>query len=262
MRPQARLEKKVAIVTGAGRDVGRGIALRLAKDGCRVVAADIDSQAASRVKEEIGEMGAEALSVKVDVTKDEQVNEMVERTLKECGKIDILVNNAGVNKAFPITELSEETWDLILNVNLKGVFLCCKAVVPHMIKQKQGKILNMSSKVAKLGGRWLTAYTASKAGVVGFTQSLARELAPHKINVNAICPGIIFTELWEGLKEKFAKKLNIPEEEVNERYVKEIPLGRACTPEDVANVVVFLCSEESNYMTGQAINVTGGQEMR
>jgi acetoin reductase-like protein len=262
MTLQGRLEKKVAIITGAARGIGKGIALRLVKEGCRVVVADIDFQGASKIKEEIDKMGGESLSIKVNVSKNKEVKKMVEMTLKEFGRIDILVNNAGVNKACPITELSEEGWDYILNVNLKGVFLCCKAVVPHMIKEKQGKIVNISSKVAKLGGRWLTAYSASKSGVVAFTQSLAREIAPHKINVNAICPGIIFTELWDGLKEKFAQKLNISQKEVNERYVKEIPLGRACTPEDVANVVVFLCSEESNYMTGQAINVTGGQEMR
>ena len=262
MRSQVKLEKKVAIVTGAARGIGKGLAIRLAKEGCRVVVTDIDFQGASEAREEIDKMGGEALSIKVDVTKSEEVNKMVEMTLKEFGKIDILVNNAGVSYVFPITELSEETWDYTLNVNLKSVFLCSKAVVPHMIKEKQGKIVNISSKVAKLGGRWLTAYSASKAGVVAFTQSLARELAPHKINVNAICPGIIFTDLWKGVKEKHAKKLGISKEEVNERYVKEIPLGRACTPDDVANVVVFLCSEESNYMTGQAINVTGGQEMR
>ncbi len=244
MRPQARLEKKVAIVTGAGRGVGRGIALRLAKEGCRVVVADIDSQAASRVKEEIGKMGAEALSVKVDVTKDEQVNEMVERTLKEFGKIDILVNNAGVNKAFPITELSEETWDLILNVNLKGVFLCSKAVVPHMIRQKQGKIVNMSSKVAKLGGRWLTAYTASKAGVVGFTQSLARELAPHKINVNAICPGSFDTSGASSNTEELRDE--------------GIPLGRRGAVDEMGDLAVFLASKYSKYITGTEIVIDGG----
>jgi acetoin reductase-like protein len=255
-------DDEVAIVTGAGKGIGRGIAIRLAKEGCNVVVSDIDFRVAEETADEIRKMGRESIPIRTDVGKNREVKEMVNMTIEKFGKIDILINNAGIAMQAPVIELEEEIWDKIMNVNLKSVFLCCKTVAPFMIEKSKGKIINVTSKVGKLGGRWLSAYSASKAGAISFTQSLARELAPYRINVNAICVGIVFTDLWKSLKERHAEKLGIRIEDVDGYYIKQIPLGRPAVPEDVANVVVFLSSSESDYMTGQAINVTGGQEMR
>ena len=257
-----RLEGKVAIVTGAGRGLGKGIALRLAKEGCNLMVSDVDVESVKKVAEEISATGQEALFSKTDVSVSTQVEKMVNETEGNFGRIDILVNNAGITAVGHITKLTEEEWDRCLDINLKGVFLCSKAIAPIMIKQKSGRIINLSSKSGKQGGLWLSAYCASKFGVIGLTQSLALDLAQHGITVNAICPGIIFTPQWDKLVVEYGKKLNIPETDVRSYYVKKIPLGRDGTAEDVANVLVFLLSQEASYMTGQAINVTGGQEMR
>ncbi len=257
-----KLTAKVAIVTGAGRGIGRGIALRLAEEGCSLVINDLDLNGAKDVVRKIKERGRGAIAIRADVSKYPQVKRMVKAAIDRFKRIDILVNNAGITKVLPVTELTEKVWDKVMDINLKGTFLCSKEVAKQMIKQRSGKIINISSKSGKVGGLWLSAYCASKFGVIGFTQSLALELAPYGINVNAVCPGIVFTPLWKSLEKKYAKKLGIPIEKVRPYYVSKIPLGRDGTPEDVANVVIFLASSDSDYMTGQAINVTGGQEMR
>jgi sorbitol-6-phosphate 2-dehydrogenase len=187
---------------------------------------------------------------------------MVDQAVGQFGNVDILVNNAGIVQPAFITDLTEENWDRTMRVNLKSMFLCSKAVAPIMMEQQFGKIVNVSSRSGKRGGLWLTAYCASKFGTIGFTQSLAMDLAPYGINVNAICPGPVYTPLWDNvLKEAYAKKQNLDVEEVKDYYISKVPLGREVTLEEIGNIVVFLCSDESNYMTGQAINITGGQEM-
>jgi len=253
---------KIAIVTGGGQGLGKGLAVRLAKEGVSVVVADMDLDKAKATAEEISKGRGVAIAIKVDVGRSADVSGMVDAVIKKFGKIDILVNNAGITLPGFITDLSEEEWDKTIAVNLKGAFLCCKAASVYMIKQKYGKIINISSKSGKQGGLWLSAYCASKFGLIGFTQSLALDLAPFGINVNAICPGVIFTPMWDSLDKVYAKKLNIAPEKVRDYYRGKIPLGRDCSIEDVANVMIFLLSDAANYMTGQAINVTGGQEMR
>ncbi|MEK6645714.1 MAG: sorbitol-6-phosphate dehydrogenase [Candidatus Firestonebacteria bacterium] len=258
-----RLKDKVVIITGAGQGIGKGLAIRLAKEGCNVVVADINFDNAKSVSEEIINTGRKSIPVKIDVTNSKDVDEMVKKAVDKFKRIDILVNNAGIIKAFAITDMPEEVWDAIINVDLKGTFLCTKAVAKVMVEQKYGKIINISSKSGKKGGLWLSAYCSAKFGVIGLTQSVALDLAPYGINVNAICPGNVFsTPLWDQLDKEYSKKLNIPPAEVRKKYIEKVPLQRECTVDDVANLLVFLASDESNYMSGQAINVTGGQEMR
>jgi sorbitol-6-phosphate 2-dehydrogenase len=258
-----RLNGRIALVTGAGQGIGRGIALSLARAGADVVINDISLATAQSTAQEISSLGRRSLAIPADVSQSEEVSRMVHQILDEMGAIHILINNAGV--CFPafITDLTEAMWDRTILVNLKSMFLCCQAAVPSMMDQKYGKIVNVSSKSGKQGGLWLTAYCASKFGIIGFTQSLALELAAHNINVNAICPGTVYTPLWDNvLKQAYAKKLNMEVEKVRDYYNAKIPFGREVTLEEIGNVVVFLCSDESSYMTGQAINITGGQEMR
>jgi len=261
-----RLKNKIALVTGAGQGIGRAIALRFAKEGAALIVNDINIDTAQKVVEEIKKFsgpGCRAFAIAADVSKSTEVEEMKKRVEERFGpRLDILVNNAGIAKILPFTETTEEIWDKILNVNLKGTFLCCRAFVPWMIEHRYGKIINMSSKSGKSANAWFTAYCTSKFAVIGFTQALALDLAPYGINVNAICPGIVFTPHWDDLEKQYARKRNMPVEKVREYLVGKIPLGRAQTPEDVAAVACFLASDEAGYMTGQAINVTGGQEMR
>jgi len=259
---EPRLKGKVALVTGAAQGIGEGLALRFAREGCHVVVNDLNEERLIEVVGKIEGMGQQGLACVADVADRASVQSMVNETLTKFGKIDILVNNAGVVKAAHILNLEDEDWDLSMKVNLKGMYLCSKLVAEHMVQRRCGRILNMSSKSGKQGGLWLTAYCTTKFGVIGFTQSLAMDLAPHRITVHALCPGIVFTPQWAQLEVAYGKKLGIPKDQVRDHYVKKIPLGRDATVEDVANVAVFLCSDEAEYMTGQAINITGGQEMR
>lgn len=257
-----QLAGRVAIVTGAGQGIGRGIALSLAKAGAEIAVNDIDADTAQSTATKISELGHRSIAVQADVSNASEVEKMIGQVLAELGTIDILVNNAGICSPAFITDLSEEAWDQILSVNLKSMFLCSKAVAPIMMERSYGKIVNVSSKSGKRGGLWLTAYCASKFGVIGFTQSLALDLAPYAINVNAICPGTVYTPMWDNtLKQAYAKKLNMDVEEVREYYTSKIPLRREVTLGEIGDAVVFLCSDQSSYMTGQAINITGGQEM-
>ncbi len=256
------LRGKIAIVTGAASGIGKGIAVRFAQEGAHVSCCDLNEKGAMETVREIEALGREGMAIRVDVTKAEEVAEMARRVFERWGRIDILVNSAGIIKAHFITEVPEETWDAILNVNLKGTFLCIREVAKYMVSQKRGKIISISSKSGKRGGLWLGAYSASKFGIIGLTQSAAMDLAPFQINVNAICPGNVFsTPMWDLLDKEYSRKLGVPPEQVRKIYVEKVPLGRECTVEDVANVAVFLASSCSDYMTGQAINVTGGQEV-
>lgn len=264
-----RLEGKVAIVTGAGSGIGRGIALAFAKEGAKVAVNDEHGDEATAVAEEVRAQGKEALAVEGDVSRNDHVEEMVRRALAAFGRIDVLVNNAGVcgeHVGTPLSDLTEEDWDRTYEVNLKAHFLTCRAVMPHMIEQKSGKIVNISSIAGKTGEPVIPHYSASKAGVVNFTQALARELAPHRINVNAVCPGLIWTPLWERMAKVVAEKAGLPSG-VEPRAVfdgavqQTILMKTEQTAEDIAMTVVFLASNESDQITGQAINVDGGAEL-
>lgn len=243
-----RLADKVAIVTGAGRGIGKAIARKLVEEGAKVVICDIDEELAQATAQEINESFPQsAVALKVDVANGESVNQMVERTLEMFGKIDILVNNAGITRDALLLRMSEEDWDRVLNVNLKSVFLCTKAVAKHMMRQRYGRIVNISSVIALRGNVGQTNYGASKAGIIGFTKSAARELAGRNITVNAVAPGFISTEMTAKLPQ-----------EARDKMLAQIPMERAGEPEDVANVVAFLCSDEASYITGEVIRVDGG----
>jgi len=255
-----RLNDKIAIVTGAGRGIGEAISIRLAKKGANIVVCDIDFDNAERTAEKIKATGHRSLAIKADVSKSSDVEKMVNLTMEKFGRIDILVNNAGIVIVKPIVELEEGEWDKVINVDLKGVFLCSKAVAKIMIRQKSGKMINISSDSGKTGYALFAHYNAAKFGVIGFTQGLAKELAPYKINVNAVCPGIVGTKMWDYVDERLGRRWGLPKGEALRMHIKQIPLGRLETPEDVAGVVAFLASQDADYMTGQAINVTGGRE--
>jgi 3-oxoacyl-[acyl-carrier protein] reductase len=246
-----KLKDKVAIVTGSGQGIGREIALTFAKEGAKVVVSDITEKIHEVVKE-IEALGSQALAVKCDVSKLSDAEKMVKETIKKFGRIDILVNNAGIFPFKPFTEMSEADWDKVLNVNLKGTFNCTKAVIPYMIKQKYGKIINISSIAGTVVGfQQLTHYCASKAGIVGFTKALALELAPYGINVNAIAPGPIETPGTQALGK-----------EIYEQIKKAIPIGRWGKPSEIANVALFLASEDSSLITGQCIVADGGYSLQ
>jgi meso-butanediol dehydrogenase/(S,S)-butanediol dehydrogenase/diacetyl reductase len=255
-----RLKDDIAIVTGAGRGIGRGIALRLAKEGAHMVTCDINIENAEKVSQEIKGIhpNARGFPLQTDVSDEKEVESMVARVLKELGKIDILVNNAGILAITPGTEITEEEWDRVLAVNLKGPFLCSKHVAREMVKRKKGKIINIASNAGKRGDRFLAHYCASKFGVIGLTQVFAIELGPHNIHVNAVCPGFIETDMFAVLDEGFGKYLGKTPEQNRQDFVSLVPLGRMGTPEDVGALVAFLATEDADYIQGQAINLCGG----
>ena len=254
-----RLKDKIALITGAGEGIGRAIALSFAKEGAKIVIADINFKNAKKVSEEIITLGSKSLAIKTDVSKQKEVNQVVNRATDKFKRIDILVNNAGISKILPFTRTTENIWDEILDINLKGTFLSCKAVIPYMLKQKSGKIINLSSQSGKKGNSWYAAYCASKFGIIGLTQSIALEFAPYGINVNALCPNVVFTSMWKRQLNQYAQKYGLPSEKVKDFLLSKIPFGRFPKLEEIANVALFLASEESSYITGQSINVTGGQ---
>jgi len=242
-----RLKDKVVIVTGAGQGIGKGIALSLAKEGAKVVVSDI-TEKTNEVVKEIQDSGGEAIAAKLDVTNPKDAEGVAKLAIEKFGRIDILVNNAGIYpmKSFP--ELTEQEWDKVLSINLKGTFNCTKAVVPKMIEQKSGNIINIASIAgAVIGYQTLVHYSASKAGVLGFTRSAALDLAQYKIRVNAIAPGAVNTPGTKSVGEEAMKQVE-----------QTIPLKRLGQPEDIANLVVFLASEDSSYITGQMIVIDGG----
>lgn len=258
-----RLEGQVAIITGGGQGLGEALAQRLDREGCKVVVADINYEAAQKVAESL----KGAIAVKVDVCDEEQVEAMVDAAVEKFGKLDLLVSNAAILIAKAATEFPGAQWKKVIEVSLAGYFLCAKAAARVMIPNKKGNIIQINSKSGKKGSYKNSAYAAAKFGGIGLTQSLALELAEYGIRVNAICPGnLLDSPLWNqgpnSLFKQYAANQGITEEQVRQKYLSQVPLGRSCQYDDIANVLVFLASEDASYMTGQGINVTGGQEMR
>ena len=258
-----RLKDKAAIITGGAQGLGEALARRLDAEGCSVAVADINLESAEKVAAGL----KNAIAVKVDVSDERQAEAMVSAAVNKFGKLDLLVSNAAILIAKPVTEFPGEQWKKMMDVNLVGYFNCAKAAAKAMIPNRRGNIIQINSKSGKKGSYKNSAYAASKFGGIGLTQSLALELAEYGIRVNAICPGnLLNSPLWnEGpnsLFKQYARNQGITEEQVRQKYLSQVPLGRSCEYEDIANVMVFLASDEASYMTGQAINVTGGQEMR
>ena len=260
------LDGQVAIVTGAGSGLGRAIALRLSREGAAIAATDLNAEAAEKLMVEIKAQTKSGLSIQMDVSVEKDVERTVRQTLENFGRIDILVNNAGAGSAGLIINHSEEDWDKTMRVNLKGTFLCSRTVAKEMIPRKQGRIINISSIGGKSGEELIGAYCASKFGVIGLTQVMAKELGRYQITVNAVCPGYIWTPMWESLgqwlKENIPTLASLSPREIFDRRVKSVtPLRRPQEPEDIANLIAFLASEEARNITGQAINVDGGALM-
>jgi len=255
-----RLKGQVVIVTGAAQGLGEALVHRLDKEGCKVVVADINYEASQMVANSL----KEAIAIKVDVTNEIEVEAMVKAAIDNYGKLDLLVSNAAILIAKPVTEFTSDQWRKMIDVNLTGYFLCAKAAANVMIPNKKGSIIQINSKSGKKGSYKNSAYAAAKFAGIGFTQSLALEMAEFGIRVNAICPGnLLDSPLWvNSLFKQYAENQGITEEQVRQKYLNQVPLGRSCQYEDIANAMVFLASDEASYMTGQAINITGGQEMR
>lgn len=257
-----KLTDQIAVVTGAAQGIGEGIALHLADEGAHVAILDLNEDAAGQVAERIRAKGRQAVALGVDVTSEESVSEAMDGVCARLGRLDLLVNNAGVLKSSFITDFAKRDWDFVLNVNLTGAFLCIKHAARHMVAQESGNIVVIGSRSGKKGGLWNHAYCASKFGVIGMVQCVALDLAPYGIRANVVCPGnALDTPLWQDLAVQYSKKLDKTPEEVIEHYRSRVPLKRGCAVEDIAQLVAFLASSEASYMTGQALNVTGGEIM-
>lgn len=259
------LQDRVALVTGGAQGLGQAICLRFAREGCDVVVADIKIEQAQATADQVcAETGRRSLAVRMDVTDEASVAEGFAACVKEFGRLDILVSNAGILIAEEVAESDAGKWKAVMMVNLFGYYLTSREAVRIMKPQGSGAIVQINSKSGKKGSFKNSAYAASKFGGIGFTQSLALEVAEKGVRVNSVCPGnLLDGTLWQqSLYDQYAKNQGLTPEQVRQKYVDQVPMKRGCTYDDVCNVVVFLASDQSSYMTGQAINVTGGQEMR
>ena len=244
------LKEKVAIVTGGAQGIGQAIGLLLAKNGADIVIADINGDQAQQTAREIESLGRRSLAIQADISKFSEAEKVGKAVMDAFGRIDILVNNAGITQDNFFLKMKEEEWDSVISVNLKSVFNCSKAVIRYMSKQRSGRIINIASVVGQTGNIGQANYSASKAGIIGFTKTMAREFGSRGITVNVVAPGFIDTVMTRSLPEK-----------AKEGFLKNIPLGRLGTPEEVAEAVLFLATDASRYITGQEINVNGGLYM-
>jgi acetoin reductase-like protein len=252
------LDGRVAVVTGGARGIGRGIVEVLASHGATVVIADLDLDEARRLAETVGDRAG---AMPLDVTSESSVRGLVRDVVDEFGQLDILVNNAGVSRSVPFVDIEESEWDRVFDINVKGVYLGCRAVAPHMMERRYGKIINLSSMVGKEAIPLFVHYSASKFAVMGLTQGLAKEMAAYDVNVNAVCPGVVRTPLWEPLLDQLSENKGISRDAAFDEFVAGIPLGRPQEPHDIGEVVAFLASDRARNMTGQGINVTGGMQL-
>ncbi len=241
---------QVALVTGGARGIGKTIAENLAKKGVALAIADVSVESAGETARELASLGVKTSALRLDVSKSDQVVKAFEDIVREFGRLDIVVNNAGITKDGLVLRMKEEDWDAVININLKGVFLCSKEAVKVMVKQKYGRIINIASVVAFMGNPGQANYSASKAGIVGLTKTVAREYASRGITVNAVAPGFIATAMTDALAENVKREM-----------LKSIPVGKFGSVDDVANAVAFLASPESGYITGHVIHVNGGMYM-
>lgn len=248
-----RLKDKVAIITGAGGGIGSATARVFSGEGARVVVADLDFDNAAVVAGEINSGGGVAVAVKVDVTERKSVDDLVGLVIEKYGRVDVLVNNAGWDKVEPFLDSTEETWDKVIAINLRGCINCCRAVLPGMISRQYGKIVNISSDAGRVGSSGEAVYSAAKGGIIAFTKTLAREMARHAINVNCVAPGPTDTKLFAEVAAGNPK--------IAEAMVKRIPLRRLAQPRDIAHAVLFMASDEAAYITGQTLSVNGGLNM-
>jgi NAD(P)-dependent dehydrogenase (short-subunit alcohol dehydrogenase family) len=255
------LSGQVAIVTGAGRGIGRATALELAGMGADIVVAELDRAGAERTASEVKGLGRRVSVVRTDVTSRGDLKAMADRARAEFGRIDVLINNAGIYRAAQPLDVTEEHWDAIMNVNAKAVFFATQAVLPTMIAQKRGAIVSLASMAGKIGSKNNLPYNASKAAVVSMTKSLALAHAADGIRVNCVCPGFVETDMWIAVAREQGKLMGMSAEEFTRHRAGTVPLGRMERPEDVANVIGFLVSSKSGYMTGQALSVDGGLVM-
>jgi sorbitol-6-phosphate 2-dehydrogenase len=260
----ANIKGKVTLVFGASQGLGEALAMRFGIEGCPVAVCDINYEGVKKTADEVKKKAkVETAAFKVDVTNENEVKAAVEETVKKFGRIDIMISNAGILIAEDITDFPADKWKKVIDVNLSGYFICAKETAKVMKKQKSGSIIQINSKSGKKGSFRNSAYAASKFGGIGLTQSIALDLAPFNVRVNSICPGnLLDSPLWvNSLFDQYSKRLGISKEAVRQKYIDQVPLKRGCTYDDVSNVAVFLAGDDASYMTGQAINVTGGQEM-
>jgi NAD(P)-dependent dehydrogenase (short-subunit alcohol dehydrogenase family) len=255
------LNEQVAIVTGGGRGIGRATALELARMGAAVVVAELDAANAERTAGEVAKLGRPSLAVRVDVTRRVDLEAMVRRTVERFQRIDILVNNAGIYRAAATLDVTEEHWDTMLAINAKAVFFAAQAVLPTMIAQHRGAIISLASMAGKIGSRTNLPYNVSKAAVISMTKSLALAHAADGIRVNCVCPGFVETDMWTQVSHEQGTLLGMSPQDFTKARLNSVPLGRMETPQDVANVIGFLASSKSGYMTGQALSVDGGLVM-
>lgn len=263
-----RLAEKVAMVTGGGAGIGRAIVLAMAREGADVLVADIHSGAAEGVAKEVRGFGRRGAAISADVSQESQVRQSITDGVRQFGRLDIVVNNAGVTPGLglPFTRQNEADWDEVFNINMKSVFFTCKAIAPYFMERRAGKIINIASIAGPLSSQTMPSYSVSKMGVITFTKIVAKELAAYNVNVNAICPGLLYTDMWKGIGEVIRVTnpayADLTPRQMFERRVQEwIPLRREQTPEDIGHAAVFLASEEARNITGQVLMVDGGAVM-
>jgi NAD(P)-dependent dehydrogenase (short-subunit alcohol dehydrogenase family) len=258
-----RMDGKIAVVTGGARGIGRAIVERYSREGATCAVADIDFEGATRASEAVRSFGGKAFPVHLDVTRAESIAAMVETVVSKAERIDILVNNAGVVEVQPIFEINERIWERVFSVNVKGLFFTLQAVAKRMVEQnKGGKIINLASEAGQRADAMVIAYSATKAAVISITKTAALALIPHRINVNAISPGVVDTPMWEEVDRMFGKWKGKAVGETKLETEREVPFGRFGSPEDLAGIAVFLATADSDYMLGQTVNVDGGRVMK